>query len=271
MLSPFDARSPFIVRHNRFNPASLFAVDGSRGGFWKPSDWSTLAANTNGTGAISTAGQSVAFIRDLSGLGNHFTQVSAASRALTSTYLDGAGNTRRAIGYDGLDDFYVTPQIDFSNSDEITVIVGLRKLSDAAIGTVIELTTSTTANNGAFLVRAPAASSASYGFSSKGTVITSAAYSNAAVAAPNIAVLSGESKVSTNVARLSVNAVSVATSAADQGTGNFANAAIYAGRRGNSNFPFVGDETYIYVINRLLPADIIAAIISDANSVTGAY
>lgn len=62
-----------------FSPSSLFG-GGEFGGWYDPSDLSTLWQDTAGTTAVTTDGQTVARIDDKSGNGNHLTQATASAR-----------------------------------------------------------------------------------------------------------------------------------------------------------------------------------------------
>jgi hypothetical protein len=62
-----------------FSPASLFAA-GEQGGWYDPSDLSTLFQDSAGTTPVTTPGQSVGLMLDKSGRGNHATQSNAAQR-----------------------------------------------------------------------------------------------------------------------------------------------------------------------------------------------
>ncbi len=72
-----------------FSPASLFA-GGEQGGWYDPSDLSTMFQDTAGTTPITAPGQAVARINDKSGRGNHLTQATAGSRP--AYQVDGNGN-----------------------------------------------------------------------------------------------------------------------------------------------------------------------------------
>src|SRR5262245_4073126 len=61
--------------------AALFAA-GEQGGWWDPSDLSTLFQDTAGTTPVTASGQSVARINDKSGRGNHLIQATAGARPL---------------------------------------------------------------------------------------------------------------------------------------------------------------------------------------------
>ena len=67
-----------------FSPASLFA-GGEQGGWWDPSDLSTLWQDTAATIPVTTDGQAVARINDKAGRGNHLTQATVAARPVYRT------------------------------------------------------------------------------------------------------------------------------------------------------------------------------------------
>jgi hypothetical protein len=80
--------SPLAARRGggapAFDPATLFA-SGELGGWYDPSDLSTLFQDTAGTVPVTAAGQLVARISDKSGNGNHLTQATEAARPLYQT------------------------------------------------------------------------------------------------------------------------------------------------------------------------------------------
>jgi hypothetical protein len=120
--------------------------------------------------------------------------------------------------------------------DRMSVFAGVRKLSDAARATVVELTATAASNNGAFHLTAPDAASATYAFESKGTTLT-AAVGTVNSAAPRTDILSGLGNISGDSAILRVNAQQAALNTGDQGTGNYANAVMYiGGRAGTSQY-----------------------------------
>lgn len=172
--------------------------------------------------------------------------------------------------FDGIDDFLQTPAINFSATDKVTVIAGVRKLSDAARGVVVEL--GNTAGTNAFVLDAPGTDPASnrYRFVSGGSVVPIVT-SGSNSPAPDTAVLTGLGDISGDSAILRRNGVQVGQSTDDQGTGNYSNAAIFIGRRGGTTLPFNGVLTFLCVINRTLTAGELAALEAYANSRTGAY
>lgn len=245
------------------SPARLFGVSGSRGFMYDLSDYSTQWQDTAGTVPITTTAQSVARVNDVSGLGNHATQANLANRSLTTTI--GAGY--RGIQFDGMDDFYTTPAIDFSNSDEVTVVAGVRKLSDAARAMLVEFGLGGAL--GSVAVEAPGTAAPIYQVNMKGTITTIALATG--YAAPTSNIVSAQGKISTDTNLLRVNGAQVATSAADQGTGNMSSQIVYIGRRGGASLPFNGVLTFLFAINRLLTANELAAVEAYANQRTGAY
>jgi len=143
----------------------------------------------------------------------------------------------RYLSFDGTDDGMATPSIDFTGTDKMTVWVGVRKLSDAALGVLVEL--ATLFNNGSFAILAPM-SPWDIDFSSRtrGTLLTSATASG--IAAPITSVLCADMSISDDRNILRVNGVQAASSVDDQGTGNYGNYPLYIGRRGGTTFPFNG-------------------------------
>lgn len=138
---------------------------------------------------------------------------------------------------DGVDDAYVTPTIT-PNTDKVQVFAGVRKLSDAARGIFAEFSASIALNNGGFALTAPDAASATSAFESKGTVLSSAVASG--LTAPITSVFSAVGDIAADTATLRRNGVQVATSATDQGTGNFIAYPAYIYGRGGTSFPFNG-------------------------------
>jgi len=143
----------------------------------------------------------------------------------------------RFLRCDGIDDGMVTSTIT-PGTDKVTVFAGVRKLSDAALGAVVEL--GVLGAVGTFGLGAPGGASPTYRFASHGTVFSSA-LSASSFASPNTAVLSGLGDISGDRATLRVNGTQVAQSTEDQGTGNYLAYPLYLFRRGGTTFPFNGN------------------------------
>lgn len=227
-----------------FNPLTLFAA-GEQGGWWDPSDLTTMFQDSAGTTPVTAANQPVGLIRDKSGKGNHRTQATAASRP--TLQVDSTGFY---LLYDGVDDFMATAAaVDFSAVNKVTVFAGVYKASDTSAGIVVELTTDYNVNNGAFGILAPNGNgNASYAFFSRGTTLvgmgTSLTY-----AAPIGNVITGIGDISTPTCAIRASGTAF-TLAGSQGTGNYANASIYFGRRAGTSLPFSGRDYGSIILGR---------------------
>ena len=214
-------------------------------------DLSTLYQDAAGTTPVTGAGQPVGLVKDKSGRNNHAYQTNAASRPLLQR---NATTGAYYLAFDGADDFLVTSSIDFTATDKISLFAGVRKLSDVSTGMLAELSTNSDLVYGVFRLSAPALSGASkYAVSSRGTadVVLTAATTDTQFNAPNSAILSAKSQISTDTLLLRVNGSQVAQSAADQGTGNYGNYPLYIGRRGGTSLPFNGHLYSLIGVARL--------------------
>ena len=206
-----------------------------------------------------------ASVRELPG--NHATQATAASRPV----LKQDANGKYYLFFDGVDDSLSTGSIDFTSTDKMTVFAGVRKLSDAATGLVVELSSSAVDNPGTFNIFAPVTGSADYRFTSKGVTSSDAIAAPGTNTAPRTSVLVGTGSISTDSSILRINGVQAATSATDQGTGNYSSNPLYIGRRGGTSLPFNG-HLYSLIVRGAQSSDSqIASAESYVNSKTGAY
>lgn len=142
---------------------------------------------------------------------------------------------------DGIDDFMVTNNIDFTSTDKVTVFAGVRKLSDALRGVVFELSQTLASNPGTFLFTAPEVNAAANtGLFTRGSVFTGVpAYG--IIASPASFVMSGKLDISSDENILRINSVLAGSVSADQGTGNYGNYPLYLFRRGGTTLPFNGN------------------------------
>lgn len=166
----------------------------------------------------------------------------------------------------------VTPAINFTGTDKMTVWAAVRKLSTSA-GMIAELSTNSNVTNGSFYLvpgNVATAAGAYYAFGSRGT-IHAPVESPANYAAPITNVLAGIGDISGDVSTLRVNGAQVATSAADQGTGNYGNHALYLMMRGGSQFPFFGYFYGLIARGAQSSAAQLAMVEGDYNAKLGAY
>lgn len=119
-----------------------------------------------------------------------------------------------------------TNAIDFSATDEMTVIAGVRKLSDAASATLLESGTDASSVNGSFAVYAPRAVNNAVEYRSRGTAAVTVTEGNVSPA-PTTLVFTGISDISSDSVVVRKNAIVANTSSSDQGSGNYSNQILY--------------------------------------------
>ena len=118
-----------------------------------------------------------------------------------------------------------TNSIDFTGTDKMTVVTGVRKLSDATAAILFELSV-VSPNNKGFYVAAPQANlTANYSYLSAGTIAYEAIASPFVAPTPNV--VTGQSSISTPSSTIRVNSNQAAISSSTLGTGNFGNSPLY--------------------------------------------
>lgn len=200
--------------------------------------------------------------------GNHAFQATAPSRPV----LQQDGGSRYYLAFDGVDDSLATGTIT-PGVDKAQVFAGVRKLSDAAIGSVAEFSANINLNAGGIWVAAPVTVTGPNFYFTSGGSINSAGAVAGPLPAPMTSVLSGLGDISGDSSTIRVNGVQAATSASDQGTGNFGAYPLYIGMRGGSTVPFNGNLYGLIVrfSSANLPAASITSTETWLNSKTGAF
>ena len=269
-----------------FNPVSEMFRNSEQGVWYDPSDMSTLFQDAAGTVPVTAVGQPVGRMLDKSGRGNHATQTTSVSRP--TLQIDTAGNY--CLSFDGVDDFLVTGNINFSATDKMTVWAGVRKISNAR-GIVVELNDGSVGSNRCFTLNCAINTAYSgaispfynYEINVHGSVDQergdyASFLTKNAFPSPDTSVLAGTFDIALkniNSAKLRVNAViperQSGSFTGDGMSGNFPVAPLYIGRRGGTTLPFNG-KLYGLVIRGALsnPADI-AALESFMNRKAKAY
>jgi hypothetical protein len=162
-------------------------------------------------------------------------------RVTTATDYDETGFLPRLRFNGSNQGMYSAASINFSATDEMTVLAGLTKLSDAAQGMVYELSADLGANNGTFYLLAPGSTGgATYRNGSRGTV-AEVSLSAASFPAPRTEVLTHLADISADRNDLRANGAVVKTGTGDQGTGNYGNFVLFVGRRNNASLALNGD------------------------------
>jgi hypothetical protein len=250
-----------------FSPLALFAS--GEAGYWlDPSDFSTLFQDDAGVTPVTAVGQSVGRWLDKSGRGNHFIQSNVASRPILQ--VDSTG--RHFLLFDGSDDWLQSAaNINPGAVDKVQVFAGVRKLSNAD-GMIFESSSSSFSNAGTIAVISSPFGASDYGFRSRGSSVAPLLTTPSIFPAPTTNILTGLGDISGDSAIFRVNGTEVASSTADQGTGNYLTYPHFIGRRGGTTSPFNGR---IYqLITRYGPnlsADQIAAAEAFVNQRTGAF
>lgn len=202
----------------------------------------------------------------------------AYQRVVDSTTYDAGDQWPKYLRFDGTDDSLATSSIDFSGTDKMTVFAGVRKLSDAARGMVVELSTTWgSANPGSFMLWAGADGSSVVGayYTSGATGTTTGSASLAATAsgyaAPITNIVSAKHSISDDSSVIRVNGAEIGSATGDKGTGNFGNYPLYIGRRGTSTLPYNG-RLYSLIVRGAASSDTqIASAEKWVNGKTGAY
>ena len=246
------------------NPVQALFANGEQGAWYDPSDFSTMFQDAACTVPVTAAGDPVGRILDKSGNGNHATQASAASKPI----LQESGGLYY-LQFDGIDDSLSTGSIDFTSTDKMTAVAGVRKLSDAA-GMVVELSANYNNYAGSAYIIAGLDFSNGYRATSRGTAVANAAQSSAyLVIAPNTSVLSATHDIPGDSTIMRANGVAQAAGTGDKGNGNFGNYPLYIGRRGGTSLHLNG-HIYQLIVRGALTTDL-EPVETFVNSKTGAY
>ena len=152
--------------------------------------------------------------------------------------------------FDGVDDFLVTGNINFSATDKMSVFAGVRKLSDAANGMVFETSTAWNINPGSFSMQIAASSSNDYSVTTNATYTSSGTrtgYSLTSYVSPitNVAVVNMDmSKTArADVLKPRINGIIPTLTGTLDATitpANYGTYPLYIGRRGGTTLPFTG-------------------------------
>lgn len=224
---------------------SLFSL-GEQGFAYDPNDLTTLYQDAAGTVPVTAAGQPVGLMLDKSGRNNHASQTVSASRPILQR---NATTGAYYLAFDGVDDFLVTNNIDFTATNKVSLFAGVRKLSDVGDGMLVESSPDLNSNNGAFYLAAPLGAAPTYSSGSKGTIRQNATAFGYNSPISNVIASRISTSLDTNILR--VNATQVASSSADQGAGNYGNYPLFIGRRGAYSIPFNGHIYSLIGISRL--------------------
>lgn len=228
-----------------FTPVSLFA-GGEQGVLFDISP-----ANTG-----TSVGNPVSSLLDRSGRGNTATSSTAGSQPILRQ-----SGALHYLEFDGVNDWMQTAAFDLAARDELTVILGLRKLVNTPAGMAVEFSANAFSNPGAFYLAAPEAtgSGSDYRFYARGNSAPAAAVTSGVVLAPDTCILTATADISANSRVLRRNGVQVGTSALAMGGSAWRSYPLYLGARAGTSLRFNGWIFGLIVINRQLSAAELAA------------
>ena len=240
--------SVYLRRRTGTGNIDIQAGDGVYSTVTLTSDWQRFTVAATLTAGARTPGIRIVTSGDaVDAWGAQLVQTNAFpsntyQRIAAATDYDTGVNFPQYLAFDGSDDSLLTTSVNFTGGDKVMVFSGVTKLSDAAAGTIIELSATLGSNNGVFLMRAPDSTAPSYyGWYSKGTAYNgNATATSATYASPSLVVFTGIGDIAGRVQTLRLNGTQAATSAVSQGTGNYGNFPMYIGRRNNATLPFSG-------------------------------
>lgn len=184
----------------------------------------STAAYSNGirTDSSNTAADLLVWGADLRTADDAAKNIPAYQRVgATAADHDTEGFPHYAEG-DGTDNNWITASaVDGSASDQFTVVVGATKNSDAALGAIFETDPAGTGAQ-ALGMFAPVSAGTNIRFRSSGSIAVSGDAQFHSVAAPATRVITGQANIAGDFSLLRLNSVDSASSALDQGTGNYA-------------------------------------------------
>ena len=191
----------------------------------------------------------------------------AYQRVNTSTDYDTVG-FKPYLSFNGVNQWLQTNSIDFTYGDKMFVSAGVRRLTDATEGMVVESSTDSLAQAGAFSVDTSPGGIGRYRWVSRGTSAATVADTSSA---PITNVLSGIGNISGDQAILRVNGTQAAISTSDQGIGTYGNYQMYIGARAGTSLWFNGRLYGLVVAGKQASASEIASTEAWLNQKTGAY
>jgi hypothetical protein len=198
----------------------------------------TAGSRTPGVRIVTSGDEVEAFGADLR-VTNDGVGIPAYQRIAAATDYDSTGFPAY-LRFDGTDDSLATASINFTATDKMSVFAGVRKLSDAAIGLIAELSVNAAPNTGSFVVFAPSsASQADYFLGANNGVGIGIDTPNTFVA-PITNIYTGLLDVAAPSAIIRINGVQSVSSTTSQGVSNYGNYALYIGSRAGTSLRFNG-------------------------------
>lgn len=230
-----------------FLPSDLFTAS-EKGVWYDPGDITTLFQDVAGTIPVTASGQTVALMKDKSGNNAHATQSDATKRPTFYIYP----NTEYGyLQFNGTNNFMVTGAINFTATATITATAGFQVVPPTGVTgprILVELGPDTSAANaGTFYMTGPGTSS-DHSIGLRGSTWAYASFANVnpkddiLTAQLNIGAATKELELIPRLNGVVKSGVDITWGgAANAGTGNFGNYALYIGARSGTSLFFEGN------------------------------
>jgi hypothetical protein len=167
----------------------------------------------------------------------------------------------------------VTTQSLTWGSDAVTIVAGVAKPVDGAIGYFLDFNDYGASTNGSFALRVPGTPTAPVGFSSRGATSSVLSSVPTGYAAPSKIVVTGKGSTSIPLAYIAANSVDVVSSLNSQGALSYGTSIMRIGGRVSSpsQAPFSGGLYGLIAVNYLLADQALAETEAWMNGKTGAF
>jgi hypothetical protein len=156
------------------------------------------------------------------------------------------------VTFDGVNDQLVTPPINFTATDKMTVGIGLNVIGSASAAVALELGADVNSINGSFLIGAPS-SITDHSLYLRGTTTIRAAVNNITdgddiiLGLFDISQATKETELIPRLNRVQITGANITWTGTDAGTGNFGNLPLYIGARSGLGNPYNGKIYQIIV------------------------
>jgi hypothetical protein len=229
-----------------FDPATLFA-SGEQGGWYDPSDLTTLFQDTAGLTPVTAAGQSVGRMLDKSGRGNHATQSNATARPILRQ--DGSGFYY--LEFDRVDDRLVTASFNMA-STAVTAAAAIIRSASGSANLFSFTATSENENNSFVFWSCRAIVSNDMGMAGRITATQTAISAAQAVSTPQV--IRGNWDTSVPSMSFVLNKSQIASSGGSMGGGSFGNKPLTIGASATGGNLYLGRFYGALIVSRLLSA-----------------
>ena len=223
-----------------------------------------------GVGTSSAVTGTAAFSRPDLRVANTGAGLPAYQRVNTATDYDTVGFPHY-LKCDGVDDGMVTNSIDFTSTNTMTLVAGLRKLTDAP-ALPVELSSDYNSIPGSMYLSSGADPSNGYKALSRGSLGANYGQSSGWLgSAPDTSVLAASHNIPGDNTTLRRNGVAQTPGTSDKGSGNFGNYPLYLFRRGGTTLPFNGQFYGLVIVGKLLSDSQLTSTEKYINTKTRAY